>query len=130
MALVVSEEWEMEAKRIVDASGHFEVLGLTPPRVTVEDVRAAFEQSRRRLLTRDSIRSPAVQRARGLLEKAHQALSDTLLLDRALSASQRQKEAKYMDAGQMEAVRQRTRDLEAQAERSRRAMMTAANVPT
>ena len=67
MALVVNEVWETEAKRINDADGNFDVLGLVPPRVSVEDVKAAYQEVRQRLVTKESIRNPAVQRAKHLL---------------------------------------------------------------
>mmetsp|Transcript_46089 Transcript_46089/g.141938 ORF Transcript_46089/g.141938 Transcript_46089/m.141938 type:complete len:143 (-) Transcript_46089:21-449(-) len=116
MALVAQEEWEVEAKRINEAEGNFDVLGLVPPNVTAEDVKRAYAESKARLLTRESIRVPAVQRAKHLLEKAHAALGDPQLLAEVLAGMKRQRDARLLDAGQLEALRQRTKELEARAE--------------
>ena len=116
MALVAQNEWEVEAKRINEAEGNFDTLGLAPPNVTVEDVRQAYTDAKARLVNRESIRVPAVQRAKSQLEKAYAALGDAQLLADVLTGMKRQRDARLLDAGQLEAVRQRTKELEARAE--------------
>lgn len=116
MALVSTADWELEAKRINEAETQFDVLGLVPPRVTVEDVREAYDACKKRLLNRDSARNPTAQRAKNLLEKAFAQLGDATLLARTLDELRRQREARMLDANLMESIRNRTKELEATAE--------------
>lgn len=115
MSLVVAHEFEVEAKRVLDAASHFEVLGLAHHQATVEAVREAHAKIKKVLVTRQSIRSVTVQRAKAKLDAAATALGDDVLLRRALVAVQDAHAKRAVDASMLESVRQRTLELEKRA---------------
>eukprot|EP00744_Colponema_vietnamica_P021510 GILI01030754.1.p1 GENE.GILI01030754.1~~GILI01030754.1.p1 ORF type:complete len:127 (+),score=19.80 GILI01030754.1:62-442(+) len=76
MALVLTDEIDIEAQRILDAPDNFVALKLQPSNCSVTDVLASYESISSILRRKEAIRNPKAAKARAKLDQAKLRLSN------------------------------------------------------
>lgn len=114
MAVVLTDETDQEARRILSSSNAFDVLQLTITTSSREEVLHQYTTISEPF--RKAVRNRLAAEARERLDKAKMALLDPVLRGQEIQKLQSRMTAVRLDQEELELLASRTRMLEAKAE--------------